>query len=80
MCHEKEQKLTSLVPHGDSGGANKLIMITDSESNILAQYNSCFFKFKLAVCVFKLNQNINVQLLNYYTNHCTYIKFIKFTH
>ena len=21
-----------------------------------------------------------VELLNYYTNHCTYIKFIKFTH
>jgi len=41
MCHEK-QKLTSLVPHGDSGGANKLIMITDFKSNMLAQYNSCF--------------------------------------
>jgi len=21
-----------------------------------------------------------VELLNYYTNHCTYIKFMKFTH
>jgi len=63
MCHEK-QKLTSLVPHDNSGGANKLLMITDFKSNVLAQYNSCFFfKFKLSVCVFKLNQNINVQVL-----------------
>ena len=32
MCDGK-QKLTSLVPHGDSAGANKLIMITDFKPN-----------------------------------------------
>jgi len=29
--------------------------------------------------MYSATANVNT-LLNYYTNHCTYIKFIKFTH
>ena len=41
------------------------------------EQNSENKKLKLISVVQK---NLLKQLLNYYTNHCTYIKFIKFTH
>jgi hypothetical protein len=55
MCHEK-QKLTSLGPHGDSGGANKLIMITGLKPNILAQENSWFLNLTYQVAFLNLTR------------------------
>ena len=55
MCHEN-QKLTSLVPHGHSGGANKLIISTDFKPNILAEQNSWFFNLNYQVAFLNLTR------------------------
>jgi len=44
----------------------------DYKINNKNNYNNKIFFYCYTVHV--------VELLNYYTNHCTYIKFVKFTH
>jgi len=42
--------------------------------SLTAQVQICLFN------IFIVNTVHAVELLNYYTNHCTYIKFTKFAH
>ena len=51
-------------------GENILHTFTSHE---LKTGNECFFNFRCYTVHV-------VEFFNYYTNHCTYIKFIKFTH
>ena len=61
--------------------ASQLITYSNAETNnwytkFLASLNTSSY----GSMPFTFKTNVNVELLNYYTSHCTYTKFIKFKH
>ena len=57
-----------------NGGKKWLLFLSSIQSTKFCELNVGYFFY-----FYCYNVHV-VELLNYYTNHCTYIKFTKFTH
>ena len=74
----KEMSFNSGRPHTPRRSRN--CTAANVKAQVISNIFQNFVRGKMSNSEKLKFRNLHIQLLNYYTNHCTYIKVIKFIH